>query len=252
MKLAPTITTSPLGEPGFKYEQQIWGDLIHGTKEQLQRIGLAVGMAFPGGPGGPKRWLHTTDHRGFPVRIDGDRRCGDDIVSASISFPGRDEPEFHHITDFASGVKCSKQSWGDEYEGTAIALVNAGLVRFDQLPGQPGMRKTTVTILPDGTLPSGSKATSRDPGAKRIVRASKNTFNVTVFIDTAEWRRRHDEIQRKRWEWEDRMQNLPRPAPLIALPWDGRSTAKAQPERKYRAEGNVLHILPKAEGWAVR
>ncbi|MBK8760412.1 MAG: hypothetical protein IPM03_08245 [Sulfuritalea sp.] len=59
MKLART-NTSPLGEPGFEYHQQLWGDMIYGTREQLQSIGIAVGMAFPGESGGPKRQMTVT------------------------------------------------------------------------------------------------------------------------------------------------------------------------------------------------
>lgn len=72
--------------------------------------------------------------------------------------------------DFSPGVRKNEIWWGDRYEGTAVALSNAGLIRPDQLPGQPGMRKTTVTILPDGTLPKGPKTVSKEPGAKQIMR----------------------------------------------------------------------------------
>lgn len=251
MKLAPTITTSPLGESGFEYHQQLWGDLIYGTKEQIQRIGLAVGMAFPGEPVGPKKRLKTTEHRGFPVRIeDGSHNGGDGIYSASISFPGRDQPHMEHWIDYAPGVKKNIGYWCDEYVGTSIALNNAGLVRFDQLPGRPGRRKTRVTIFPDGTIPagaSGSCSEAQKPGAKQIERASKNTFKVMVRVDLEEAQRRDTEYQRKEREWEERMRELPRPAPLIPL-FDGeRTSAKAQKAPRHRAEGNVLYLLPMTE-----
>lgn len=249
MKLA-TTSTSPLGEPGFSYEQMLWGDLIYGTKEQLQRIGLAVGMAFPGEPGGPKRRIKTTDHRDFPVQIAEGSYYGDGIYSASISFPGRCEPSNDHWVDFAPGVRKNRSSWVDEYVGTAVALANAGLVRFDQLPGQPGMRKTIVTIFPDGTLPIGPKTVSREPGAKRIQRRPNGIYLVYIYIDLDEEQRRDTERQRKKWEFEDRMQRLPRPAPLIDLGGDSSAFAKEKPAPKYRAEGNVLHLLPRSEGRA--
>lgn len=248
MKLT-TTSTSPLGEPDFTYEQKPWGDFIHGTKEQIQRIGLAVGMTFPGEIDGPKRSLQTTDHRGFAARIS---YLADGVYIASIPFPDRKQPSDDCWVDFAPGVRTNRHLWFDEYVGTAVALNNASLVRFDQLPGQPGMRKTTVTIFPDGTLPSGPKTVSRDPGAKQIARASKNIFTVRVYIDLEEGQRRDTERQLMMGEWEARMRNLPRPAPLIDLGDDATPSVKAKPSPKYRAEGNVLHLLPRTEGRAAQ
>lgn len=174
---------------------------------------------------------------------------GGDIYRAFVGLPNRESvPDWPWI-DFAPGVSRRNDLWADEYKGTAMALVNAGIVRFDQLPGQPGMRKTVVTIFPDGTLPSGSKTVSREPGAKQI-RASKDTYSVRVFIDMEEQQRRDTEYQQMRWEWEARMRNLPRPAPLIDLGGDAILSVKAKPAPKYRADGNVLHLLPQAEGRA--
>lgn len=34
----------------FRYEELPWGDLIHGTKEQLQQIGIGVGVAVVKAP----------------------------------------------------------------------------------------------------------------------------------------------------------------------------------------------------------
>ncbi|MFZ3081409.1 hypothetical protein [Rhodoferax ferrireducens] len=48
--------------------------------------------------------------------------------------------------NFAPGVIRNEFGWTDEYIGTAEALVSAGLVRADQLPGQPGMPKSCSTF----------------------------------------------------------------------------------------------------------
>ena len=58
-----------IDQTGFSYEQLPWGDLIYGTKPQIQNIGIAVEMAFPGEPGGPKRLLRVLDPRGSVVLI---------------------------------------------------------------------------------------------------------------------------------------------------------------------------------------
>ncbi len=220
IELVRVAGANPLGEVGFEYLQQIWGDLVYGTKDQLQRIGIALGKAFPGELGGPKRSMTVTDPRGFSAKIEIYQRHGEGIFSAKISFPGRDRKE--HWVDHAAGVrKRTESAWGDQYVGTAVALAAAGLIRFDQLPGQPGMRKMRVTILPDGTPDAGATTnhrTANDAGAKLIERASKTEYMVTVKLSDAESQQRHNEYLASMWQWEDKMRELPRPAPLIDLP----------------------------------
>lgn len=95
----------------FEYNQLIWGDLIYGTKAELQAIGLGIDMPFPGEPGGPKRLLNVRDPRGFATKIDrgwdGIRYC------ASIPFPGRHRPENPWV-EVAPGLKKREGSWYDE------------------------------------------------------------------------------------------------------------------------------------------
>lgn len=202
----------------LKYDQLPWGDLIYGTKEQLQGIGIAAGMAFPGEPSGPKRILRVTDPRGLTAKVEASTWDGEGIFSASISFPGRDRPERGHVTDFAPGVSKLEAAWGDIFTGTAESLSSAGLVRRDQLPGQPGMRKTKVTILPDGSLPTGAPTANcreaKEPGSIHIYRKSKSTYCVHVKLPEDEQVRRREEHARAEREWENRMMSLPRPAPL--------------------------------------
>lgn len=102
--------------------------------------------------------------------------------------------------------------------GTALSLVAAGLITYDRLPGQPGMRKTAVTILPDGSLPTGAPTANcreaSEPGAIRITRESRTTYRVYVTLPDHEQERRREEHARAEREWETRMKSLPRPAPL--------------------------------------
>lgn len=51
------------------YTECDWGDLIEGTKEQLQALELGIGLAFPGEVGGPQIELKVRDSRGYPVRV---------------------------------------------------------------------------------------------------------------------------------------------------------------------------------------
>lgn len=213
--------------PLFEYKQLLWGDLIYGTKERLQSIGIAAGMAFPGEPGGPKRQLRVTDPRGLTAKVESSY-MEEGIFSVSIPFPGRDSPAYASSTSvFAPGVRKEEFPWYDSYTGTALALVAAGLVRQDRLPGKPGMRKTKVTILPDGSLPTGAPTANcpaaREPGAVSIYKKSKTAFTVHVIAPHAERERRGEENSRAEREWESRMRSLPRPAPLCRLPEEPRS-----------------------------
>lgn len=206
----------------LEYRQLLWGDLIYGTKDQLQNIGLAEGLLFPGEMGGPKRTLNVTDPRGFITKIEKSIWKGADIYSASISFPGRDQSEGKLLQSFAEGVTKNEECcWYDEYIGTAVALSAAGLIRVDQLPGMPGMRKVRVTILSDGTLPLGAKTSNcpraREPGAKWIEKASKTTYRVFVIIPKDEEELRMEKRKHEKAEWESRLSALPRPAPLIEI-----------------------------------
>lgn len=46
----------------------------------------------------------------------------------------------------ADEVRKTECYWGDYYQGTAEALVNAGLVEMHMLPGQPGRNKVSITF----------------------------------------------------------------------------------------------------------
>lgn len=207
----------------FEYGEQVWGDIIYGTKDALQAIGVGIGLAFPGEASGPKRELKTTDPRGFKCKITDGGYRGAGVYCASIAFPDREEPEslggWQH---FAAGVQRKAHIRVDEFVGTADDLVSAGLVPQGHFPGCPGMRKTTVTILPNGNIPNGAPTTkhpdSRKPGAKSITRTSGQKYSVMLNID--------DELRELRWqatreardEWEQKINSLPRPPRIDGKP----------------------------------
>lgn len=246
MKVA-TTNTSPLGEPGFEYHQRPWGDLIYGTSDQLQRIGV---MAFPPKDRDSRKRLKTTDPRGFAVTV---THFNENIYSARIPFPGR---EFYDEPDprpFAPGVTFREHRCADKYAGSADALVAAGLVPLGYFPGYPGMRKTIVTVLPNGSLPKGAPTANcsdaKEPGAKWITCASKGkkpTYQVSVVVPDDKSERRREAYKIAEHEWEARMLSLPRPAPLVDLPDPIGKPVKAKSTPKYRADGNVLYLLPKS------
>lgn len=199
----------------LEYKEMPWGDLITGTKEQLQALGLGIGIAFPGEEGATRRAVYVKDPRGFRTRI---APAGDKgRFFASISFPGWESPEPESL-NAGAGVTKRERLWCDEYVGTAEALVTAGLVKPGQFPGQPGMRRTRVTILPDGTPLSGAPTVvhkaRRDIGAKVIERASRSTFSVLFFIDDEEHGRRWVLSKQTDEEYEARMLARRRPQRL--------------------------------------
>lgn len=58
-------------EQSVEYYEGDGGDVIVGTKEQLQAFGLGIGRAYPGEPGGPARGrvLRLRDPRGRDARV---------------------------------------------------------------------------------------------------------------------------------------------------------------------------------------
>ncbi len=243
----------------LKYDLTLWGESIEGTKAALQRLGLGVGMAFPGEPGAPKRRITVQDPRGFSCSI---RPCGwgEFPYSASINLPGRETLE-RECSEFASGVMKTALVWADRYAGTGAALVAAGLVRADQLPGQPGMGKTKVSISPNGAvLRARDSPGAKEPGAKLIERTGKGQYELLVRVSADEEERRREADQRAVAEWEARVHALPRPEPLVDE--DGQpsrprrkallrligGTAHGADEIKpaasppYRTEGNLIYL----------
>lgn len=207
----------------FEYGEQVWGDLIYGTKDALQAIGIGIEMLFPGETGGPKRELKTTDPRGFKCRITDGSYRSTGVYCASIKFPDREQPEtLGGWKHFAPGVQRKANTWADEFIGTAGDLVSAGLVQPGHFPGCPGMRKVTVTILPDGSIPNGAPTAnhrdSRSPGAKCITRASKGNYRVELYISEELKELRWQAEQQARNDWEKEMDSLPRPPRIDGKP----------------------------------
>jgi hypothetical protein len=79
----------------------------------------------------------------------------------------------------------------DTYIGTAAALVLAGIVRQDQLPGQPGRGAMSAAYLADGSPKKrGSTLCVSLPGTLRIVRTGADRFRVTLAVSEPEQQQR--------------------------------------------------------------
>ena len=228
----------------LEYNRMPWGDLIYGTKYQLRNIGIGVDTQFPGEAGNSKRRVTVKDPRGFRCQIENCDHLEEGVFSATIRFPGREPPQPEYEA-FAPGVRRLENIWSDDYVGTAEDLVAAGLIELTQLPGQPGMRKAVVTILPDGSVPTGSAKTKNrginDPGAKRIMRASKTTYLVSVLVESHERARRHEASAQNRCDWEERMCAMSQP-PRLDRSLPNLAIKKMRSIPACRTVGNVVYL----------
>lgn len=211
-----TYLARKAGTP-IEYTQHPWGDLIRGTKEQIQSLGIGLGRPFPGELGAPVRRALMLDPRGFSVRV---ARISDAMYSASIRFPGWPENPWDRKAwvAVAPGVTKRSKTRADVFLGSAEALINARIARADQLPGPGRPRATTATWGPDGSLAPKGRSTVRRPGAKSIVRRPSGTFEVSLTIDHEEATARMDRLAAAEREWERLVASLPRPAKLEPLP----------------------------------
>jgi hypothetical protein len=90
----------------------------------------------------------------------------------------------------APGVLVSHELGADCFTGTAQDLVAAGLVRMEQLPGQPGGPKYAATYYA-GVRRQTKEFTPKDENYLHILRpASGSKIRVTVGLSDSERRRR--------------------------------------------------------------
>lgn len=81
----------------------------------------------------------------------------------------------------------------DKVFGTAAELEAAGLIRLDELPGQPGRNKTMCTYNGPVQLPQGSQVARGQKslaGYRQISRMAKDRYCVVVDVGDVEALRR--------------------------------------------------------------
>lgn len=208
-------------EAGIEYTECDWGDLIVGTKDQLQALGLGVSLAFPGEPGGPKRDLKALDQRGYSARIT-KRDHRDGRYTVYLHFPNWPERPEAALEPFSLGVTRRERLWFDEYEGAAADLANANLVRLEHLPGMPGRGKSHSTIYADGTAAVGpwNKAflqRAHETGARWVTKVSTSRYRVGVRVAAEEEERRRAASASAESQWLIEIRALPRPGRLRPL-----------------------------------
>lgn len=258
MEADDDVTATP-DALAVEYDQLDWGDLILGTKRQLQALGLAVDLAFPGEPGAPAR-LEVKDPRGFEATIESAAWRLEGCFFARISFPNwpdrRAARRWPARSPAPLGLTKHEAVCWDEFTGTAEALAAAGLLRIDQLPGMPGMRKGRVRIFPDGTLPSAPLTVAHSaanlPGARCIARAGRSAYRVTVRVAAEEEHFRRDFELRADEAWRQEVRAMARPQRLTDYV-QGLIEARVARVRGVEAMAcmGVLHRRKLPAGWRV-
>lgn len=178
----------------FKCGQYDWGEWWEGTKQQLQAVGIGLGVSFPGEPGAPKKLVHTIDARGVKVDIQsrayntphGVFWATSPYVDRADRFSEGDDPPI----EYAPGVVLVRHWHGiDEFRGAVTELAACGLIEEHQLPGQVGRGKTRCTYLPDGTAkPHGQS--SKVSGTKTVIRRGASRFIIEVQVSDEEEKQR--------------------------------------------------------------
>lgn len=198
-------TTNSTQSP--RHSEYEWGELWEGTKTQMQAVGIGIGVKFPGEPGGPKRSVKTTNHRGDEITIAKEVSDEEGIYRAQMSYRKSNSWERSSLLgpeQFAPGVVVIRDTCGyDEYKGSADALVAAGVIDRNKLPGMPGRGTTMTSFNRDGS----ARAVGSSSGDHCMVarRNGKDRFSVTIYLGDEERERRKPtaEVVDARWVREN-------------------------------------------------
>lgn len=83
----------------------------------------------------------------------------------------------------------------DQYEGTAEALVSAGLLPLDKFPGHDGIHSTAVSYRPAGVTCPPTMSWYHLPGYMHVQRRLNGTYWITLNVSAEERAKR--EMERK-------------------------------------------------------
>lgn len=205
-----------------QYIESSWGDLIIGTAQQLQALGIGLDVIFPASKQARKWRGKGVDPRGLPCRLKFFSGSYDaPVFSASISFPGRDIPFTHLPSDWTVApypcIDIRLAMGSDHYRGSADALVRAGLVPEGHFPGETGMPKHTVRLSRSGELigPK-NRHLNKETGSCRITREKRGNFCVEIQIAPEHEAARRLDADKRFNQWKLDMLDLPRPPRLDA------------------------------------
>lgn len=108
-------------------------------------------------------------------------------------------------------VRVERSVWNDfdSFFGTEEALIAAGLITADQLPGKPGRGRTRSTFLADGTplRPGWPRGMSKEPGRKVVSIYEQAEFRVDITVSLEEQQRRGLERTRRLTEIREKRES---------------------------------------------
>lgn len=158
------------------------------------------------------------------------------------------------------GIKRTEKWSFDVYAGTVDALIAAGLICAEQLPGGPGVNKTMRTFRPDGGEILKGESSRYVPGVRRIVKRGRR-YAVEVTVDfpererrMAEWNARH-EAERAQRERESRVREKTEQAEAAGMTleqWVLRGTPNS--EQDFRSDAMSMidtfeHMMDNRSGY---
>lgn len=187
-----------------------------GTKEQLQEVGIGVGLKFPADQGATV-YMHCKCPLGFDVRV---------YLPDSSYAPGKAAARIYTAQSwYVPYVEASKQyvqhapgvlrevwafsGWRsrDFYHGSAEAFVTAGLVpSLDLFPGQPGTNKVQASYCKGWIAATSSPRSNFEATIRR--RGKSNEFCVELPVTAAEEKRREEACKQHDLEQSERARVL--------------------------------------------
>ena len=92
----------------------------------------------------------------------------------------------------AGSIETERKTWTDDFIGTREQLIEAGLARPGEFPGDPGRNKTVTSYRSDGTYKPHCRGSGIDDGGRRISLEGKSKFRVAVHLSREERMRRSE------------------------------------------------------------
>ncbi len=139
---------------------------------------------------------------------------------ASVSCPHFPPKPKEIETPYAEGVTMIEHPGIDEYVGTAEALVLAGLVPEGHFPGMPGMKKTSVSFLDDGSV---YERKSTHAIRKTVTKSSGGRWMVRIRLSRDVCKQRLDVARLRTDAWRDQVRELATPPRLSQIAVKSRS-----------------------------
>lgn len=149
------MATENVTEPGaIEHNRYQWGEVLRGTKSQIQDAGIGVGTAFPGEPGAQPRQITVKDSRGLKARIKkGSRWRGPGIYEVEIPYPASmvERNRNEALAEARRAAEAKIRSWmhqsEDSYRRATMRAADAfGTIVISAMGAEHGYSMDAATI----------------------------------------------------------------------------------------------------------